>query len=676
VGSSLKHIGLFGKLKMNTLINKFIILLNIFLHSCLYTQPIIPDYLTQKNWDSCSQWIFDREKDSILKCSPFNGIHNDGICFEYHLSPGRSGYSYVRIIKNQIEGFSEDHPIALLIKANAHDDIELKFVDEGGSVFGKRYSIRNRYHDWNHIIIYLDDTQYWWGGDSTFGKLYSFEIAFSGDSSGTVWIDEIGIAKPEIQRGLFLDPYRESAGLGFLQRRDVEMNDEDPLVLKYLKVLQDYSSSDGLVLPNNENTTLVSTFNNSLAAMVFIIKNQKERAENILDFYAAAADSNNQDCTKQAFFCKGEMRGFYQQIHITDYTRGGEVEDRWIGDMAWLMMAYKHYEKKYGQKSEYRHVVGLIRNLLISFYKAMNNNTGYIQTGWQDGDTRFDTTGHVEGNIGCYAALKHCGEDDAAEKVRNWLNNQLIGNDLPLDNYTWRALAFCEPDSAVINIPEFDFRFKKKIYVDDDSIYGFYPFPNISVNNIWTEGIGHMACAQWYFGERSRGYYYANQFDPLLLSYDLYGNTIRTLPYAVNRTGEFTSIDTTTGSVSSACWYVFAKNGFNPLCVDCNITNGVRDLSFYSVSERFKIWPNFPNPFNSYTKIVYRLREMGEVTLKIYNIQSQLVRVLVDEVQKSGEHTVLWDGLTEDGVDVTSGVYFYRIECREKVKTRKMVLLK
>jgi photosystem II stability/assembly factor-like uncharacterized protein len=86
--------------------------------------------------------------------------------------------------------------------------------------------------------------------------------------------------------------------------------------------------------------------------------------------------------------------------------------------------------------------------------------------------------------------------------------------------------------------------------------------------------------------------------------------------------------------------------------------------------------PNYPNPFNLSTKIVYQLPETGDVSLKVYNIQGQLVRTLVDEIQKSGEHTVLWDGLANDGVEVTSGVYFYRLESGKEVKTRKMVLLR
>ncbi|HEX9972105.1 MAG TPA: T9SS type A sorting domain-containing protein [bacterium] len=655
---------------------KFMIIFIIIIHSNLFSQIEIPNYLIDGSWDRCSQWKFDRHNNSTIECASFVGIHGDGMCIKYHLSPNRSSPSWVRMIKDSLGVWSKNHPIVFLIKADAHDDIELKFVDEDGTVFLKRYPLENSYHEWNQIVVYLNDTKYAWGADSSFEKLGSFEIAFSGDSSGTVWIDEIGVGQPELQSGRYLDPYREAVGYGFIPRRDFQVLAENSQVLEYFEVLQDSSSSDGWLLPNYDHAPLVSTFNNGLAAMAFIIKNQKERAERILDFYASATDSNNQDCTKQAFFCRGEARGFYQQMQITDYSRGSDTEDRWIGDMAWLLMAYKHYENKYERKAEYLHVVRLICDLLKSFFRDVGHCRGYVQTGWQKGDAYFDSTGHVEGNISCYAALKCCGEEKYAQKIKIWLLKKLQGNNLPLDNYTWRVLAFGEPAFCVLSIPEFDFRFRKKIVVANDSLFGFYPYPDSSVNNVWTEGIGHMACAQWHFGDRARAYFYANQFDYLFKTYDLYGKTITTLPYAANRSGEFAGIDTTIGSVSSSAWYVFAKNGFNPLCVDCSTTEVIRYSSVHSSPQRFELFPNFPNPFNPSTTISYSLRQHGSVELKVFNLLGQEIITLVNEKQFPGIHYVVWDGRNKLGQDLSSGIYIYFLKSADYVDHSKMLLIR
>jgi hypothetical protein len=80
----------------------------------------------------------------------------------------------------------------------------------------------------------------------------------------------------------------------------------------------------------------------------------------------------------------------------------------------------------------------------------------------------------------------------------------------------------------------------------------------------------------------------------------------------------------------------------------------------------------YPNPFNAQTTISYSLYQPGPVTLTIYNIMGQKVVTLVDEVQQAGEHKVVWDA-----GDVSSGVYFGRLEAGDKPQQNiKIVLLK
>ena len=77
-----------------------------------------------------------------------------------------------------------------------------------------------------------------------------------------------------------------------------------------------------------------------------MVKNERERAERILDYYQDATDSSNTILKRQNFFYNGEARGFYQQSNIeTNLDVSGS--DRWIGDMAWLFIACKYYENLY-----------------------------------------------------------------------------------------------------------------------------------------------------------------------------------------------------------------------------------------------------------------------------------------------------------------------------------------
>lgn len=85
---------------------------------------------------------------------------------------------------------------------------------------------------------------------------------------------------------------------------------------------------------------------------------------------------------------------------------------------------------------------------------------------------------------------------------------------------------------------------------------------------------------------------------------------------------------------------------------------------------------NYPNPFNNSTQIVYRLSKTGMVSLKIFSLQGQLIYTLAEEIQKAGEYKVNWNGKSESGADVSSGVYIYSLEIDRQVESRKMLYLR
>jgi len=85
---------------------------------------------------------------------------------------------------------------------------------------------------------------------------------------------------------------------------------------------------------------------------------------------------------------------------------------------------------------------------------------------------------------------------------------------------------------------------------------------------------------------------------------------------------------------------------------------------------------NYPNPFNPQTHIAFSLPEQSQVTITVVNILGQTVTTLVDAPLPAGEHSVMWNGLDENGRPVASGVYFYRMKAGTFVEAKKMVLLK
>jgi hypothetical protein len=85
---------------------------------------------------------------------------------------------------------------------------------------------------------------------------------------------------------------------------------------------------------------------------------------------------------------------------------------------------------------------------------------------------------------------------------------------------------------------------------------------------------------------------------------------------------------------------------------------------------------NYPNPFNRSTVIGYQTPSSGWVKVEIYNLLGQKVRTLVNEYRPAGKYTVEWDGLNQNGEEVSSGIYFYRLSAQGFSQTKKMTFLK
>lgn len=87
--------------------------------------------------------------------------------------------------------------------------------------------------------------------------------------------------------------------------------------------------------------------------------------------------------------------------------------------------------------------------------------------------------------------------------------------------------------------------------------------------------------------------------------------------------------------------------------------------------KEFKLHQNFPNPFNPGTTINYDIAKPCQVNLKIYNILGKEVASLVDEMKEPGYYSTSWSSET-----VASGIYFYRIETKDFVQVKKLMIIK
>lgn len=84
----------------------------------------------------------------------------------------------------------------------------------------------------------------------------------------------------------------------------------------------------------------------------------------------------------------------------------------------------------------------------------------------------------------------------------------------------------------------------------------------------------------------------------------------------------------------------------------------------------------FPNPFNPNTNLRYSLKEAGNVRIDIFNTRGQFIRSFSAIHSTGGTFSLAWDGKDSTGMEVSSGLYLYRMQTKNYSATRKMMMLK
>ncbi|MFA4923067.1 MAG: T9SS type A sorting domain-containing protein [Ignavibacteriaceae bacterium] len=90
----------------------------------------------------------------------------------------------------------------------------------------------------------------------------------------------------------------------------------------------------------------------------------------------------------------------------------------------------------------------------------------------------------------------------------------------------------------------------------------------------------------------------------------------------------------------------------------------------------FKLFDNYPNPFNPSTIINYELPKGSFVTLKVYDILGNEIATLVSEYKSAGKYQTTFDAKNIASQQLSSGTYFYQLQTEGKIITKKMILLR
>ncbi|MBK8983186.1 MAG: T9SS type A sorting domain-containing protein [Ignavibacteria bacterium] len=89
------------------------------------------------------------------------------------------------------------------------------------------------------------------------------------------------------------------------------------------------------------------------------------------------------------------------------------------------------------------------------------------------------------------------------------------------------------------------------------------------------------------------------------------------------------------------------------------------------VADKFELYQNFPNPFNPVTKITFSIPVSGNISIKVYDITGKEIKTLVNEFRNAGTYDTEFNG-----ADLSSGVYYYKMETGSFTEIKKMILIK
>lgn len=235
---------------------------------------------------------------------------------------------------------------------------------------------------------------------------------------------------------------------------DLEWSPDPEYVIQstlFLESLQQQRPS-GLI-PIAEDSAYTTTYSNAVAAIALIREDRIAAARRILDVFAAQTDPSP---------LTGLSGGFQQHREaetggpITDV----EVNDFWIGDNAWLLVALNCY-KEATRKKTYNTLAGRLVGWIRKIWE--NTEGGGIYGGF-DKDGNFISQ-HAEGSIDVYGALRGHDAEDIRQSIKNWLDANVwipdggcyargLQNefDLPTDHVSWgyTALLHADDDYACI----------------------------------------------------------------------------------------------------------------------------------------------------------------------------------------------------------------------------------
>ncbi|MDP1880432.1 MAG: T9SS type A sorting domain-containing protein [Parachlamydiaceae bacterium] len=231
-----------------------------------------------------------------------------------------------------------------------------------------------------------------------------------------------------------------------------------------------------------------------------------------------------------------------------------------------------------------------------------------------------------------------------------------------------------------------------------------YHNPNIMIaanskgwTTTFTEAIGNCFVEKnkIAFMGTDKGIYTSSDYGNTWELFALTGQNVKWLFLINNKIYAFTKEKVFISALSELSWseknlaiqnlqkVVYSQNKFYAYVGDNNTWGNVLEnsvdnitsieLEAFSFPTTYSLAQNYPNPFNPETTIEYQLSTPGFVTLKVYDLLGREVLTLVDENKQAGNHNCK---LRIENGELSSGIYFYRLQSGSYSETKKLILVK
>ena len=191
-------------------------------------------------------------------------------------------------------------------------------------------------------------------------------------------------------------------------------------------------------------------------------------------------------------------------------------------------------------------------------------------------------------------------------------------------------------------------------YVEDLNCAGIYAYlTSTGINTIGSTHSGGMLHFDYFYTQLSRGMSFGEAF-------------LKTFQYVGDR--GFT--------LDMRGWYYGLTFNGDPYVVPQSPTvNSITPIQPSPIVKNYEL-SNYPNPFNSSTRIVFNLPRSVTIDLSIYNVLGERVRCLQKGYVLSGKHQLYWDGRNDKAEPLPAGIYLCSLRNENQiVKSKKIILL-